>query len=99
MTRTIRYSLEFFDKLELYYEQLTKLDVKLAERAQDAVIKAVRVLEDFPFIGRRVIDDDALMRELLVPFGASGYVILYDVESDQSIGILAIRHQRESDYH
>jgi hypothetical protein len=37
-------------------------------------------------------------RELLIPFGQSGYVLLYEVDSAASVTILAARHQREDDY-
>lgn len=38
-------------------------------------------------------------RELIVPFGASGYVVLYEIASASSVVVLAVRHQREEDYH
>ena len=99
MSHTLRYSRQFFEDLERHHGYLARIDLRLAERAYEAMAKAIRVLEDFPFVGRRVIEGDALARELLVPFGSSGYVILYDIEDDQTVTILAIRHQREDDYH
>jgi len=36
---------------------------------------------------------------LLVSFGTSGYVVLYEIEGDHVVTILAVRHQREDDYH
>jgi plasmid stabilization system protein ParE len=99
MTRTLRYTRQFFEDFERHYTYLAELDVNLADRAYDAVYKAMRVLEDFPFVGRKASQDDALARELLVPFGSTGYVILYDIEDDQTVTILAVRHQREDDYH
>lgn len=39
------------------------------------------------------------MRELLIPFGKSGYVALYRHEPDKDVvHILAFRHQREAGY-
>ncbi len=99
MTRTLRYSRQFYDDLERYYRHLAQLDLDLAESCYEAVFKTMRILEDFPFVGRKAIDEDALARELLVPFGSSGYVILYDIDNDHTVTILAIRHQREDDYH
>lgn len=99
MTRTLRYSRQFYDDLERYYRHLAQHDLDLAERCYEAVFKTIRVLEDFPFVGRKVIDDDALAREILVPFGSSGYVILYDIDNDHLVTILAIRRQREDDYY
>lgn len=41
----------------------------------------------------------ATRRELIIPFGASGYVALYEIDGPASVLLLAIRHQREEDYH
>ena len=38
-------------------------------------------------------------RELIIPFGSTGYVALYEIESPVRVLILAVRHQREEDYH
>ena len=38
-------------------------------------------------------------RELIVGFGSTGYVALYEILSGQKIKVLAVRHQREEDYH
>jgi len=40
-----------------------------------------------------------LQRELIIPFGGTGYVALYEVVSTSKIVVLAIRLQREEDYH
>jgi len=36
---------------------------------------------------------------LVIPFGAAGYVALFEVENNEQVTILAIRHQREEDFH
>ncbi|MFP5404714.1 MAG: type II toxin-antitoxin system RelE/ParE family toxin, partial [Gammaproteobacteria bacterium] len=38
-------------------------------------------------------------RELIVPFGSGGYVLLFEIEADGWVTILAARHQREADYY
>ncbi|MDI9682423.1 type II toxin-antitoxin system RelE/ParE family toxin, partial [Burkholderia cenocepacia] len=38
-------------------------------------------------------------RELIVSFGTSGYVLLFEIEAAEQVTILAVRHQREDDYH
>jgi plasmid stabilization system protein ParE len=38
-------------------------------------------------------------RELIIPFGASGYVALYKIASPSSIVVLAVWPQREEDDH
>lgn len=49
-------------------------------------------------IGRLVEDHDNL-RELVVDFGASGYLVMYCFEpSLGAVTILAVKHQREDSY-
>ena len=43
--------------------------------------------------------DNSFLRELLISFGTSGYVALFEIENEKSITILAVRHQREEDYY
>jgi len=38
-------------------------------------------------------------RELIIPFGATGYVALYEIVGTSGVLMLAVRHQREEDYH
>ena len=46
-----------------------------------------------------VPDRNPFLRELLITFGASGCVALYEIEDELTITILAVRHPRENDYH
>lgn len=67
-------------------------------KAFQVISVALRALEQFPDAGRRdEVDQD--LRELVIPFGGSGYVALYHYEeiSDQVL-ILAFRHQKEVGY-
>lgn len=41
----------------------------------------------------------ATLRELIIPSGATGYVVLYEIVSPTAVLVLAVRHQREEDYH
>lgn len=55
-------------------------------------------LETHPAIGRPLPDAPEL-RELIIPFGDSGYVGLYRYEADADVVyLLAFRHQREAGY-
>jgi hypothetical protein len=38
-------------------------------------------------------------RELLIPFGHSGYVALFEIDDARTVTVTAVRHQREEDYH
>lgn len=101
MSRELKYAEAFFKDLDRHFEHLAIADARLAEDAYDPVTKGLKLLEDFPFIGRKVPieDEDIVARELLIPFGNWGYVILYEIEDAETVTILAIRHQREDDYH
>ena len=59
----------------------------------------MELLRAFPFSCRKADADNPFLRELLITFGASGYVALYEIEDEHTITILAVRHQREDDYH
>ncbi|PRG27925.1 hypothetical protein C6T52_19890 [Burkholderia multivorans] len=39
------------------------------------------------------------LRELIIPFGAFGYVALFEIDYSRTVTILAVRPQRERDYH
>jgi len=99
----VRYSTSARDDLaRLYKYQLdratTAEDLDLVERALDAITGAVESLKRSPFIYRKA-DDDPFLRELLIPFGSSGYVALFEIEDAATVTILAVRHQLEDDYH
>jgi plasmid stabilization system protein ParE len=57
-----------------------------------------KLLETSPVIGR-LTEQPPELRELIIPFGGSGYVALYRYEaSEETVYILAFRHQREAGY-
>ena len=77
---------------------LAKENPQAAKRAGLAIERQFALLETEPKIGRPV-DDIAELRELIIPFGDSGYVALYQhaVKTD-SVYVLAFRHQKEAGY-
>lgn len=74
-------------------------DWALADRAIQTIEIAIRHLENSPFSYRKARPDTPFLRELLIPFGSSGYVALFEIDSSDTVTIVAIRHQREEDYH
>jgi len=70
---------------------------RAAERATFAIREQIRLLVSSPGLGRPV--QDSTLRELIIPFADSGYVVLYEFDraADQ-IRIAAVRHQREAGY-
>ncbi|SCB60798.1 mRNA-degrading endonuclease RelE, toxin component of the RelBE toxin-antitoxin system [Rhizobium aethiopicum] len=99
MTFELKYTQTFYEDLDRLADFLIEYDPDLAARALHAIQKALMILEDFPLIARRASPDDPLLRELVVPFGSAGYVILFKVIDETSVIVLAVRHQREEDYH
>lgn len=73
-------------------------DLELPELALEAIKQGVAFLSTSPFACRKV-GDSPFLRELVIPFGSSGYVALFEVVDDKLVIIGAIRHQREDDYH
>ena len=51
-----------------------------------------------PFSFRKAARNPA-QRELIIPFGGTGYVALYELVGVSKVVLLAVRHQREEDYH
>ncbi len=70
-----------------------------ADRAARVITEKLRILQDHPEIGRPLDGDDAHHRELVIPFGAAGYIALYRHDpSEDAVYLLAFRHQREAGY-
>lgn len=65
-----------------------------AKRAAETIIKAIKILEQQPNIGRPVEDMPDECREWSIHFGNSGYVARYRFDR-RNVTILAIRHQKE----
>jgi plasmid stabilization system protein ParE len=69
-----------------------------ARRAGHAIAQQFLLLENAPDIGRPFPEMPEL-RELVIAFGDSGYVLLYRHEpTDDAVYILAFRHQKEAGY-
>ncbi len=67
------------------------------QRALDAISEGMRLLSWSPFTCRKAELGNGRSRELVVPFGGAGYVVLFEiVGTDVVVG--AVRHQREEDY-
>ena len=88
------------DVLRLF-DCLLERDIGAAERAEPAIARAVDLLEIFPFSCRKAGagSGDPFLRELIIPYGSSGHVALFEIEGHSHVTILAVRHQREDDNH
>jgi plasmid stabilization system protein ParE len=97
MTYEVRYTDGARSDLLRFTDFLADQDPGLAERALATLVRAVRILEEFPYTCRKAEANHPFLRELVIPFGTYGYVALFHIGKEH-VAILAIRHQREDDY-
>lgn len=77
---------------------LAEKSPQASRRAGQTIAQKFELLEITPDIGRP-LEDLPELRELIIPFGSTGYVALYrhDPDSD-TVYVLAFRHQKEAGY-
>ena len=73
-------------------------DLSLAEQALVAIRAGFATLKASPFTCRKA-GQSPFLRELIIPFGRSGYVALFEIEGAADVVITSVRHQLEDDYH
>jgi plasmid stabilization system protein ParE len=78
-------------------ETLEELDV--AEEALQVIRQAaLSHLSTTPYSYRKV-GARSTLRELIIPFGTTGYVLRFDIRSPELVLVIGARHQREEDFH
>lgn len=86
-----------YDYLLQRAETLEELDV-----ASEAVTvlrqAALSHLSTTPYSYRKV-GVRSTLRELIIPFGRTGYVLRFDIRSPELVLVIGARHQREEDFH
>lgn len=98
MTYKVRYTAEARRELRRLYGYLLQQDPRLARKARDTISRGIDLLKDFPFSCRKASPENPLLRELVISFGSSGYVVLFEIENADTVTILALRHQRQDDF-
>ena len=98
MTYLIRFTRSSREDLKRLYLFLYKQDKVSAKHARDNIYNAIDTLKTFPFTCRKPQSENPFLRELIIPFGAKGYVALFEIEENNMVTILAVRYQREDDY-
>ncbi len=98
---TVRLTPEANEDLIRLYEFLLSTSPEAADYALSAIEAGFDVLRRFPFTCRKAGEGrlGPLCRELIISFGNTGYVALFEIGDSNIVTIAAIRHQRESDYH
>jgi len=71
---------------------IAKSSPAAAERAAATIARAATALSRHPELGRML--DDTPLRELVIPFGASAYVLHYRIDPD-CVVIARVWHGRE----
>lgn len=95
MPRLIYSSRATADLIRLY-QFLAEKDAPSAQRAIQEIRDSLADLLRMPKIGRPVEEG---FRELVIDFGSSGYLALYDFDERlDSVTVHAVRHQKELDY-
>ena len=72
--------------------------LSLADQALGAIRQGFATLRSSPFTCRKA-GRSPFLRELVIPFGRSGYVALFEIEDPTNVVVVAVRHQLEDDYH
>jgi plasmid stabilization system protein ParE len=102
------YAVEFTPGAE---DDLVRLYDFLLDRAQtleeldvaDEAVKVIRQaalshLSTTPYSYRKV-GARSTLRELIIPFGTTGYILRFDIRSPELVLVIGARHQREEDFH
>ena len=105
MTYQVIFSREADEDLERLFDHLLERelnsptgDLDIPARAIKTIQQACQLLAHSPFSCRKV-GESAFVRELIISFGGSGYMALFEIYDSEQVIIGAIRHQHESDYH
>lgn len=105
MSFRVRLTAEAADDLERLFDFVLERerlrqggDLDLVDRALAAVKNGLATLRQSPFSCRKV-GTSPFLRELVIPFGRTGYVALFDILDHENIVVAAVRHQLEDDYH
>lgn len=82
------------EDLKRFYEFLVKKDKSVALRAIRTIRAAIKEIKKMPE-AYRPVEELQHHRELVIEFGASGYVARYRYEKGGKIYIVRIKHQLE----
>ena len=102
------FKVEFTPEAEADLDRLFDFLLDRAETVNDAMrayqaIEALRTAADShlsitPYSYRKVGVRPTL-RELIVPFDSTGYILRFDIRTPELVLVIGARHQREEDFH
>ena len=77
---------------------LQEKNPEAARTAVMAIQQTLARLENHPFMGKP-LDDYPALREVIIPYGDSGYVGMYRYDEPcKTVFMLSFRHQKEAGY-
>lgn len=97
----VRFTEEANEDLIRLFDFLLQFDLDVAMRARQTIEDSFTLLAQFPFTCRKAANGThgPRLRELIISFGSTGYVALFEIDDAQTVTVLALRHQREEDFH
>lgn len=99
-TCAIEFDPQAREDIERLHAFLLEAAPEYADQAIERIYKSFKILEDIPHSCRKAHSQDGVqLRELVIDQGSSGYLALFEIRPDGVVSVLAIKHQRESDYH
>jgi plasmid stabilization system protein ParE len=99
MNYRVRYTKSAKEDLLRLYQFILEKNLESARNALESINKSIDLLQSFPFTCRKASPDNPFLREMVISFGGGGYVALFEIEDENTMTILAVRHQREEDYY
>ena len=100
-TYRLEYAQAAREDLDRLYDFLLASDEAVAEQALEAIDSAIHAMRRHPYICRKAANGmlGRYWRELIADFGSSGYLVLFEITDEETLTVMAVKHQRESDYH
>jgi plasmid stabilization system protein ParE len=102
------FKFEFTPEADADLDRLFGFLLERAQTVEDAMrayeaVEVIRVvanshLSTTPYSHRKVGQRPTL-RELIVPFDSTGYVVRFDIRTPELVLVIGARHQREEDFH
>jgi plasmid stabilization system protein ParE len=90
---SVKWSQDAVLDIQRLYRFLADVNPDAAKRAAIAIKEGVKILKQFPEVGRLVYGKTEEFRDWLIPFGGGGYVARYRYDG-KTVTILLVRHQR-----
>jgi plasmid stabilization system protein ParE len=97
MPHIVIWSPQAIEDIQQAYRFLASKNLDTAQAVAKILFQQAEILEAYPEVGRPADDLEPEHRERIVSFGASGYVLLYEIINNTVI-VLAVRHQKEVGY-